>query len=33
VDALDPGASPSSRTETLYGELSRRVLVGVRHDA
>jgi DNA-binding SARP family transcriptional activator len=33
VDALDPGASPSSRTETLYGELSRRVLVGVRDDA
>jgi DNA-binding SARP family transcriptional activator len=33
VDALDPGATPSSRTETLYGELSRRVLVGVRHDA
>jgi DNA-binding SARP family transcriptional activator len=32
VDALDPGATPSSRTETLYGELSRRVLVGVRHD-
>jgi hypothetical protein len=32
VDALDPGASPSSRTETLYGELSRRVLVGVRDD-
>ena len=33
VDALDPGASPSSRTQTLYGELSRRVLVGVRDDA
>ena len=33
VDALDPGSSPSSRTETLYGELSRRVLVGARHDA
>ena len=30
VDALDPGSSPSSRTETLYGELSRRVLVGAR---
>jgi DNA-binding SARP family transcriptional activator len=29
VDALDPGSSPSSRTEMLYGELSRRVLVGV----
>jgi hypothetical protein len=28
VDALDPGSSPSSRTESLYGELSRRVLVG-----
>ncbi len=27
VDALDPGAVPSPRTETLYGELSRRVLV------
>jgi DNA-binding SARP family transcriptional activator len=26
VDALDPGSSPSSRTESLYGELSRRVL-------
>ena len=25
VDALDPGSSPSSRTESLYGELSRRV--------
>jgi DNA-binding SARP family transcriptional activator len=29
VDALDPGSTPSSRTESLYGELSRRVLVGV----
>jgi DNA-binding SARP family transcriptional activator len=29
VDALDPGSSPSLRTESLYGELSRRVLVGV----
>ena len=29
VDALDPGGSPSARTESLYGELSRRVLVGV----
>jgi DNA-binding SARP family transcriptional activator len=28
VDALDPGSSPSPRTESLYGELSRRVLVG-----
>jgi len=28
VDALDPGSSPSARTESLYGELSRRVLVG-----
>jgi DNA-binding SARP family transcriptional activator len=28
VDTLDPGSSPSLRTETLYGELSRRVLVG-----
>ncbi len=32
VDALDPGSSPSPRTETLYGELSRRVLVGARPD-
>ena len=30
VDALDPGSSPSTRTESLYGELSRRMLVGVR---
>ena len=28
VDALDPGSSPSTRTESLYGELSRRMLVG-----
>jgi DNA-binding SARP family transcriptional activator len=28
IDALDPGATPSARTESLYGELSRRVLVG-----
>jgi DNA-binding SARP family transcriptional activator len=28
VDALDPGSSPSSRTESLYGELSRRVAIG-----
>ena len=27
VDALDPGCSPSARTESLYGELARRVLV------
>jgi DNA-binding SARP family transcriptional activator len=27
VDALDPGGSPSPRTESLYGELSRRFLV------
>ena len=27
VDALDPGSSPSPRTESLYGELSRRFLV------
>jgi DNA-binding SARP family transcriptional activator len=26
VDTLDPGSSPSSRTESLYGELSRRVV-------
>ena len=29
VDALDPGSSPSPRTESLYGELSRGVLVGL----
>jgi hypothetical protein len=29
IDTLDPGGSPSARTEALYGELSRRVLVGV----
>jgi DNA-binding SARP family transcriptional activator len=28
VDALDPGGSPSARTESLYGELARQVLVG-----
>ena len=33
IDALDPGASPSARTESLYGELSRRVLVGVEEAA
>jgi DNA-binding SARP family transcriptional activator len=27
VDEVDPGSSPSSRTERLYGELSRRVPV------
>jgi DNA-binding SARP family transcriptional activator len=27
VDELDPGGSPSPRTETLYGELRRRMLV------
>jgi DNA-binding SARP family transcriptional activator len=32
VDALDPGSSPSLRTESLYGELSRRVLVGASND-
>ena len=26
VDALDPGSMPSPRTESLYGELSRRVV-------
>jgi DNA-binding SARP family transcriptional activator len=26
VDALDPGSSPSTRTESLYGELARRIL-------
>jgi DNA-binding SARP family transcriptional activator len=29
VDTLDPGSSPSARTESLYGELTRRILVGV----
>jgi len=28
VDALDPGSSPSTRTESLYGALSRRIHVG-----
>jgi DNA-binding SARP family transcriptional activator len=28
VDELDPGSSPSPRTERLYGELARRTLVG-----
>ena len=27
VDALDPGSSPSTLTESLYSELARRVLV------
>jgi DNA-binding SARP family transcriptional activator len=27
VDTLDPGGSPSARTESLYGELARRILV------
>ena len=27
VDTLDPGSSPSARTESLYGELTRRILV------
>lgn len=30
VDALDPGCSPSARTESLYAELSRRMLVHPR---
>jgi DNA-binding SARP family transcriptional activator len=30
VDALDPGSSPSPRTEELFGELSRRVLTAHR---
>jgi DNA-binding SARP family transcriptional activator len=29
IDELDPGSSPSVRTERLYGELAQRVLVGV----
>ncbi len=28
MDELDPGSSPSLRTERLYGELKQRVLVG-----
>jgi len=28
VDELDPGSTPSPRTERLYGELAQRVLVG-----
>jgi LysM domain len=30
MDELDPGSTPSPRTERLYGELAQRVLVGVR---
>jgi len=30
MDELDPGSAPSARTERLYGELSRLVLVGAR---
>ncbi len=30
VDALDPGSTPSARTEELFGELSRRVLTSPR---
>ena len=30
VDTLDPGSSPSLRTESLYGELHHRVLTGTR---
>jgi DNA-binding SARP family transcriptional activator len=30
VDTLDPGSSPSLRTESLYGELHHRVLAGTR---
>jgi DNA-binding SARP family transcriptional activator len=32
IDELDPGSTPSPRTERLYGELARRVLVGVIGD-
>ena len=28
IDEVDPGGSPSPRTERLYDELARRVLVG-----
>jgi DNA-binding SARP family transcriptional activator len=31
VDALDPGSSPSPRTEELFGTLSRRVFTSLRH--
>jgi DNA-binding SARP family transcriptional activator len=30
MDELDPGSTPSPRTERLYGELAERVLVGQR---
>jgi DNA-binding SARP family transcriptional activator len=30
MDELDPGSTPSPRTEKLYGELARQVLVGAR---
>ena len=33
VDVLDPGSSPSTRTESLYGELARRVRVIPTGDA
>ena len=33
VDALDPGSTPSLRTEELFGTLSRRVLTGPRRPA
>ena len=33
IDELDPGSSPSPRTERLYGELAQRVLVGVTSTA
>jgi DNA-binding SARP family transcriptional activator len=33
VDVLDPGSSPSIRTESLYGELARRVLIGTAGNA
>jgi DNA-binding SARP family transcriptional activator len=33
IDELDPGSSPSPRSERLYGELARRVLVGVARAA
>jgi DNA-binding SARP family transcriptional activator len=33
VDALDPGSTPSARTESLYGELRRQVVVDAIHPA
>ena len=33
IDELDPGSTPSARTERLYGELARRVLVGATRTA